>query len=260
MALNCPWVIDISCDQSTWDDAAPALQESAAAWAQDILWAATGRQFGACPMTVRPCLGWSGGQQSWGAWDMYGSWYPYIWNGQWYNAFCGCAGMCCCLPRPYTQAWLPTPVVSIVSVDIGGIELDPAAYRVDEKQWLIRQDGLMFPRCQDYNEAAGGVDTWSVTYLTGNVVPKSVLTAAGMLAIEWIKACSGAECQLPSYVTSVIRGGVEMTMPSLMDVMKLGLTGLPFVDQIIRAYNPDGLKKRGRVMSPDLPQMRITTS
>jgi hypothetical protein len=42
-------------------------------------------------------------------------------------------------------------------------------------------------------------------------------------------------------------------------MVKLGFTGLPEVDLVIRAVNPFGLPAPLRVYSPDLPSATMTT-
>jgi hypothetical protein len=131
---------------------------------------------------------------------------------------------------------------------------------VDDAQWLVRQDGLTWPQCQDYNLAAGMTGTWSVTYFRGTPVPGSVLAAAGSLACEYAKACIGQECRLPGRVSSIIRQGVAVTMVDVDTLLKTGYTGLIEVDQIIRVFNPSGLTHRLRLYSPDTEVVRVTTS
>jgi hypothetical protein len=91
-----------------------------------------------------------------------------------------------------------------------------------------------------------------------NLAPNDLLRyAAGMLAIEYYKACSGAQCRLPSGVTNVSRAGLTMDIPS--GLFPGGATGLREVDPIIRIYNPSGLKSPPRVMSPDSARGRVQT-
>lgn len=266
MPMTCPWMIDAGCDADYWNGLSPDMQARATAFATDVLWAATGRQFSACLMTVRPCMqGWG----NWGFWywDGYygdfsgGSWVPFIWDGQWYNG-CGCGGdgPFCCEPRWWTQAALRGPVASIASVIIDGVVLDPTAYRVDDQQWLVRTDGNRWPIHQDLNLDAGAVNTWTVSYLRGTEVPDALLAAAGSLAIQYAKACaSDATCRLNGRVTSIIRQGTQMTLVDPTVMLKLGLTGLEEVDLLIRSYNPGGLTHRRRLYSPDVEHNRVTT-
>lgn len=267
--MTCPWIIDPSCNQAIWDAATPAMQDNAAAFATDILWAATGRQFSACTMTVRPCMqngqwGWFRYNDGWnygGVGGGGGGWVPFIWNGSWFNGcgMCGNNGPFCCEPRWLTQVILLGPVASVTSVIINGVPVTPSAYRIDDGQWLVRTDGSTWPIYQDLNLDDGATNTWSVTYLRGVAVPKPLLGAAGTLAIEYLKACSGSDCRLPGRVTSIIRTGVQITMVDPTVLLEKGLTGIEEVDLLIRSYNPRGLDHRLRLYSPDVEYNRVTT-
>jgi len=260
MTGPCAWTIDTSCCATVWADASPGLQAAATAFATDILWAATGRQFGLCSLTVRPCLR----EGSWGflyynnGYGGFYGWQPFIWGGQWFNGVCGC-GLDGCVLAPYTQVSLLGPVADITQVSIEGVVLAPAAYRVDDQEFLVRQDGGHWPRVQNLDHVPGDVDTWTVTYHRGKSVPVSLNSAAGTLACEYIKACNGGECRLSGRVTSIIRQGVQMTMVDPTTLLEKGLTGLEEVDLLIRSYNPTGLSHRLRLYSPDVDSQRVTT-
>lgn len=265
-ASTCPWTIDTGCDATFWATLDPTIQARATAFATDVLWASTGRQFSACTITVRPCM------QSWGNWGWWynngyfldgggGGWVPFNWNGQWYNG-CGCgnAGPFCCEPRWNTQVLLLGPVASIQAVTVNGTILDPTTYRVDDGQWLVRTDGQTWPIYQDLNADAGAANTWTVEYLRGTQVPDALLAAAGSLAIQYAMACTGnSACRLNGRVTSIIRQGVQMTLVDPTTLLKMGLTGLEEVDLLIRSYNPTGLTHRLRLYSPDVEYNRVTT-
>jgi len=257
MSSPCVWTLDTGCCL-IWDDLSPEDQARASRFGTDVMWGLTGRQFGTCPITVRPCF--NNQYNGLGVWWSDGSFWPYVFNGQWFNAGCGCLGRCCCEPLPFTQAWLPGPVAGVSEVRVDGVVIDPAAYRVDDAQWLVRQDGDHWPICQDYNLAAGLTGTWDVTYFRGTPVPDSVLASAGTLACEYAKACLGQTCRLPGRVSSIIRQGVSIQMVDVDSLMKNGFTGLVEVDQIIRVYNPAGRTHRLRLYSPDTMVNRITTS
>jgi len=257
MVCDEAWDLSTYCCADEWAAAPVELQDRASRFATLVMWAATGRIYTVCPITVRPCLGNEWGLwNNWGVWGVDGTWFPYIWAGQWFNAFCGCSGLCCCEYKAYTSAWLPGPVSSVVSVDIGGITLDPSAYRVDDAQWLVRTDGSEFPRCQDFNQNAGLIDTWSVTYHKGRVPTPAVLDAAGTLACEYLKFCTGGQCRLPGRVTNIIRQGVQIELIDPTTLLDRNLTGLPEVDQVIVSINPFGQKAPMRLYSPDVARYR----
>ena len=255
----CGWTVPdpLCCDE--WEDLDPAIQSAAKDYGATILWAATGRRFGLCEVTVRPCgmkkcndgsvdfygYDWSGG-----------TWVPYIFNGTWFN--CACPGVCCCDPR--CQIRLAGPVESIVEVTLDGIAVDPDTYRVDEQYWLVRTGGECWPTCAEMNEDTGeGVLT--VTYMRGDPIPATLLNAAATLACEWGKACTGSgTCRLGNRVTNLARNGVTIDMTSPEDLLNAGLTGIFEVDQIIHAWNPYKLHERGRIKAPELRTPRTVTS
>lgn len=260
MAAPCSWVINPACCDN-WATADAALQQAATDWATMILWASTGRQYGQCPITVRPCglgtpcgdgsLNWSG----W--WPGVGGmgWVPYNFNGEWFN--CGCPAACSCDPR--CQILLPEPATGVSSVTIGGVTIDPSAYRVDNNRWLVRTDGECWPQCPDMN--TDDSDTvFEVAMLRGTPVPAPLLNAAGTLACEYLKACGGdRSCRLPSRVQELARNGVTVSFVDVDLLLDKGLTGINEVDMIIRALNPSSLPYRLRVRTPDVRPPRMVT-
>lgn len=260
----CDWLIDVTCVEN-WDTFPPTVQAAAQSWATYILWALTGRQFGACPVTVRPCgpkcqgpngyltfpvnAGASGAGFPWMV--------PWIDNGVWRN--CGCAGGCTCSAD--CEVRLLGPVAGIEEVRVDGIVLDPTAYRLDFDRAtpvLVRTDGECWPECQDMNAGTDEVGSFAVTYLYGTAVPMSGRLAAGMLAGEFAKACAGAECALPQQLASLTRNGVDVQVVDPTSFLEDGLTGIANVDLWIRAVNPARRPQRSRVFSPDITGPRIS--
>lgn len=244
---------------AAWERASEAERERAERMAVFVLWALTGRQFGRCPVTIRPCRkqcapntgGWAGS-----------SWVPVRSDGAWTNVRCGCAShpcSCTSICEVQLPGWLPEPV----RVHIDGEELSPDAYRVDNGRWLVRQDGDCWPNCQDLSLPDGEPGTWSVTLLTGMPVPPEGQWAAGQLACELVKACDsgpGGECRLPSGIQELHRQGVDIVFQDVQRVTNGGrLTGLPEVDLWIRAVNPHGVTRRAAVYSPELNLGRVQT-
>lgn len=252
------WALDTGCCP-TWGDYTPEVQADATAYATTIMWASTGRRFGLCTNVVRPCGRYRRNTPAIYGYEMAGgTWVPYIdSNGTWRN--CACPSMCCNC-HPDCEALLPFPVASVSEVTQNGLVIDPSAYRVDDRRWLVRTDGDCWPLCQDYS-ADSGDGTFQVTYLRGETVPPAVLTAAGILACEFAKACVGAgDCRLPGRITSLTRQGVSVNLVDTDTLMRNNLTGILEVDQIILAYNPANLHRRLRVWSPDQQVHRTTTS
>ena len=258
----CGWDVDTSCCPD-WDTYSDSLQQAGAEYGAMIMWATTGRRFGLCERTVRPCGGYT---SAWnlggGSFYSEGAWVPYIFNGVWRNCSgCGNSGFGCCTCAPACEVWLPGPVHSIPATGVSqdGEIVPVDAWRVDEAQWLVRTDGDCWPLCQDFNldEGAG---VFTVTYFKGLEVPGVLLRAAGELACEYAKSCLGAPCQLPQRMTSLSRQGVSVSLVDVDLMLRNGLTGLTTVDQVIRSFNPYGLTSKMRVSSPDYPSYpRITT-
>jgi hypothetical protein len=254
------------CCAEDWETFSPALQEQALEYAKTIVWAATGRQFGLCELTVRPCGRQCTNCPSGWFWDGEGSWTPYVFNGEWHNCWCGGSGPGgCCTCDPDCMVYLPGPVDSIVSVKVDGATLPVSGdagfnYFVLDQQWLIRTDtSACWPLCSDQNLGPGDPDAFEVTYLRGRAVPTALAMATSSYACEFAKACLGLECRLPGRVSSISRQGISISMVSPEDLLVKGLTGLWELDQLIRSYNPYGLQGRTRFYSPDTPEPRQVT-
>ena len=262
MAGPCAWDITFNDCCECWDALTPAARERAVNYATTVLWAATGKQYGACPQVVRPC-GRSCGNSDFAGWYWSnGVFVPYILNGVWRNCYGGCAGLGCSC-APHCQVYLPGMVTAVSEVVVDGFLVDPADWRVDDGKWLVRTDGDCWPYCQDFNVDAGlGVfndNTMQVTYTQGGEVPAALLDAAATLACEFAKACMNQPCRLTGRLSTVARQGVQLTFQNVDELIRLNLTGIPEVDQIIRAFNPAGLQRPLRVSSPDLPTQRVVT-
>lgn len=271
--LPCSWDVDTSCC-TEWDTYDPGLQQAAAEYGALMVWASTGRRFGACTRTVRPCrrdCESCGGAAGWYYSD--GTFMPYLFNGVWRNCWCG-TGDGCMQCSPTCQIWLTPPVSGIVEVRFSGSGVvDAGSYRVDDWQWLVRQGPAVsgsgatdcWPIRNDYNSPVTGPlapaddSAWEVTYLWGLPVPSVLQRAAGELACEWAKNCLGLPCRLPQRVTSISRQGVTVSLADVDQLLENGLTGLTTVDNVIRAFNPYRLVSRMKIASPDLPTIRRET-
>lgn len=260
------WTVDTSCC-SEWDTFSSDIQAAAKSYARLVLWAATGRRFGLCTVTVRPCGRYCSGNDGWG--DIYGYYWngegffvPYLFNGAWRNCWCG-NGAGCLSCQPDCQVYLDGPVNSIVNVIQNGSVVDPATYRVDNNTWLVRTHDESTDDCwilrQDYNKGITADQTLQVTYLKGLPVPPALARAGGELACEWAKACTGAACRLPQRVTSISRQGVTVSLADVDALLENNLTGLPTVDNVIHSFNPYHLQSRMQVVSPDIPLGRQQT-
>lgn len=258
MAAPCNWDINVACCQSYWDTLSPELQAVATEYATLALWARTGRQYGACPITVRPCGLYCNDSGYAGQYWSNGVFVPYIVGGVWRNCWCGNGDCCTCAPD--CQVYLPGPVTSVTSVVVDGVVIDPSTYRIDNEMWLVRTGGAGFcwPQCQDYN-VGFGPGTFFVTYTRGPAPPAALLAAAGTLACEYAKACQNQPCRLPAYITGLSRQGVDFTAVDPIALLENGFTGLWEVDGLIRDLNPYAMTHRPRLLSPDIDYPRMTT-
>lgn len=255
------WPVDTSCVDD-WDDTIPdtdppepkfseAQKEYAVALAGMTMRMLTGYRVGGCPVTYRPCrrgcteLTWrtypvgAGSSVPWG---------PVLVAGEWLNVGCGCTGSCGC--ASVHEVRLPTPAGAVTEIKLDGAVFPPSSYRLDQGGRLVRTDGGDWPICQDLNAPDSEPGTWSVSFAPGEPVDTIGARAAGVLAGEYVRACAGDDCALPSgVVTQVQRTGVSMqfqpgTFPG-------GRTGIETVDAYLQRWNPYALVAPSVVYSPD---------
>lgn len=245
------WTCDVSCES-------PTITGEAVEVATEVIWALSGRQFGLCTVTLRPCrrectdFPWpSGGYSEWAG----SSWIsPQLIGGAWFNVVCGrCTRGCSC--SSISEVLLPAPVHDVVQVKVDGVVVSGGEYRLDDNRVLVRL-GDEWPTCNDLNLADTEPNTWSVTARYGVEVPEGGAWAVGELACELIRARNGEDCRLPRNVTQLVRAGVTLQFPPLHELMAEGYTGLYLVDQFVATWNPAGLRRRSGVYSVDQPPHR----
>ena len=189
----------------------------------------------------------------------------YVIRGDGYDIFWGGTSWSDGLSR----ALLPNyPVTEIVEVKIDGDVLLADEYRLDGWRWLTRMedsdgDAQAWPDWQrrDRNDDRPG--TFSVRYLFGQNPPAIGSMAATQLACEIYKSCPGNEgvgdgvCAIPKNATRVTRTGITIELGSLNYDWQLRAwnTGMKLVDTFLQAYNPNGLRRRPAIWSPDAPRM-----
>jgi hypothetical protein len=247
--------------------ASPTVTGYAATTATHILWSLSGRQFGTCPVVLRPCRescweGQGGGYLGSYAypWSSYGG--PLAsagWDASyWFPLGCGSCvrGSCSC--NTVSQVWLPARVNDVTAVKVDGAALPGTSYRLDDNQFLVRTDGSLWPRCNDLNKDDTAVGTWSVAADYGITVPDSGRFAMGEMVCQILRALSNEDCQLPQNVVRLVRQGVTVDFPPIQALLKEGRTGLYLVDLFLTAVNPNGLDQRARVYSVDRMTPRRT--
>lgn len=242
MACTVPWVADTSCDQG-WADYDAPTQERALSLAWSTLRLLTAGRVGSCQVEDRPCTqdscdtcatGWM---------------HPQIVDGTWVNRMCGSSGCSC----KVHEILLPSAAV-VREVWVDGVLLLDYEWRLDRSNRLVRTDGRPWPVCSDSTAEFDEPGSFSVMYVPGIEPDAAGLMAAGVLASEYAKACSGAKCRLPGTVTSVVRQGVSVSMTE--GVFAGGITGVREVDVWVATVNPHRLVTPPTVWSPDAPQHR----
>jgi len=246
----CGWTIDPStlgvCDD--WLDRPEALRNAAVSMASLYLWAATGRQYGVCPVAIQP-------RQNMLAPEIYRDYPiwpgqdpvvsgPYLFGGRWFNRGCGS----CCNSGGCAIA-LRGPVVSVIEVIVAGEVVQESAYRVDVSKGaylLVRTDGQCWPSC------GAEPDDFQVTYGLGRELPLALQVATALLACEYAKHLAGGACALPARMTRLSRQGVELEVDtgSAAD----GTTGIRQVDDVVASLNPGRRQSPPVILSPDLPE------
>lgn len=257
----CDWPIVGSddCDALTESGIPQEIKRAAVTY----LWDWTGRQYGLCDLTIRPCrqdcpegsglyYGTSGHPGRAGA-----LWTPVLIGGEWLNLTCGrCRDVCGC-DNPSTLR-IPGPVDTVTEITIDGEVLAASAYRVDNRGTLVRQDGGQWPTCQDLGKAAGEPGTWSVTYSRGVPVPEGGKLAASVLACELAKAIAAPkDCRLPQRIQTITREGVTVGFLDSFEGIESGQTGIWLIDSWVASVTKR--PKRTRVLSPDTMPARVTT-
>lgn len=252
-----PWEPIFCC---TLPAGAAAITGSMVQAATEALWARSGRRFGLCEITLRPCRrscdgGWPFADQWW----EFGTWpRPLLYQGSWFNIACGgCGSGCSC--TVLEEALLPAPVNSIVQVKLNGSVMVTGSYRLDDARLLVRTDGGTWPVCQDMAAADTEDNTWSVTALFGEAVPTLGQLAVGELACELVKACVGQPCALPPNATQVSRQGVTVDLQALSELLDSGMIGLRNSDLFISTFNPNKLMAAPQVYDIDGPSFRRKT-
>lgn len=219
----------------------PDVWARAVAEAVDYLWSATARTYGTRTATYRPqTLGCTAGYRDAVPYlyGLYGFVVPTL-NGR--------------ADPSAAVLELPGPANSIAEVqlvdDVGTVTLPASSYRLDGN-YLVRTDGIGWPRMQNLIADDGDANTWHVIYDRGAPVPPGGQIAAYELAIEWVKKLTGADgCKLPWNVTTVSRAGVTINR----DITKmLTTTNVEAADRWVARVNPQGLQQQPSVWSPDI--------
>lgn len=249
-----PYVCDECCslDLNTVD---PALRDRAARWAAGFLWTATGKQYGGCPKTYRPCRegcapttnccgGFSGPAVRSVPWRAGGSL-------DWVNLSCGtCTKGCQC--SAVSEVYL-SDVDQVLNVRIDGVDYDPCSMvAVYDRSRIVRTDGGAWPVCQQLDRV-DGPGTWSLTVLQGLCVPDGGDWVTGTLMCEFLKSClKRDDCQLPRRLQTITRQGVTIGFNDRFENLGIMRTGIWEIDAWIEESRYVGAATPS-IISPELP-------
>lgn len=226
----CEWPVDVceGCCDAALEGMPPERRTALEAMAGHFLWSATGKRYGLCERTYRPCRQDCG--TYWG-----GRPSPYRVAGEWLNLSCGtCSGGCGC--DTISEVTI-ADTDSVVGLRIDGVDVDPLdAVAVYDRRRIIRTDGEPWPGCQNLS-STDGPGTWSITVMQGVPLPPGAEFVAGILTCELAKACAGDdECRLPRRIQTLSRQGVTVGFQdNTLESLSLMRTGLWEVDSWIEA-------------------------
>lgn len=250
------WPEPVICDDCcTLDlETLPAdLVQMAKEWAANFLHVATGRRYGGCPRTYRPCrekcapsLNCCGGYA--GTTLMTPVKLP--WSPEWVNISCGvCRGGCQC--SVVSEVVLPD-VGEVLAVRIDGIDYDPCGMvAVYDRSRVVRIDGGTWPTCQELSRI-DGPGTWSITITQGPCVPAGGAFTAGLLMCEFLKGCMQAgDCRLPRRLQTITRQGVTMGFADQFEQLGILRTGIWEIDAWIEQGRFAGAASPS-IVSPDV--------
>jgi hypothetical protein len=253
------WVEPFVCDECCTLDLAEVsqdLRDRAARWAAGFLWAATGRQYGGCPRTYRPCReecppvqnccgGYAGPSIQSVPWRVPGSF-------DWVNLPCGtCKKGCQC--SAVSEVWL-SDVDQVLNVRIDGVDYDPCGMvAVYDRSRVVRIDGGSWPVCQELGKV-DGPGTWSITVLEGQCVPDGGDWVTGTLMCEFLKSClKRDDCQLPRRLQTITRQGVTLGFNDRFENLSIMRTGIWEIDAWIEETRFVGAATPS-IISPELPR------
>lgn len=250
MDEDCLWPLDPACLTAEWEAFPPEVQTRAHALASATLRRLSGYRVGGCPITVRPCvLGCTDvslyRSRSWGPHQTA--------SGDWVNS-CGCQTECSC--TALCEVRLAAPVGPVAWVKVDGNDIPRTDWRVDGDRLVWTGAGdCPWPVCQDMTAGDDKPNTFAVRYLNAHAPDALAAYAAGVLAMEFAKACTGGKCRLPANVTSVSRQGVSYEVAA--GTFPEGTTGIREVDAWIGLWNPEGRRQATSVWWPGKREPRV---
>jgi hypothetical protein len=219
------------------------------ALASRVLWAKTGRRYGICRRTAKPC---STGEHDWAfvgiSENRHDDMNQHVHRHQ--------PGACRCW---LSALELPGPIAAVESVVYDGVVLPETAYAVkttghrarrvvlridldssgNPERWWNHNDIYRDPTASVLPDLPDEISpAWQVTWHQGRAVPEEGQGAAAILAEQFARARCGGPCTEPisTGLTQVARRGSTRKY----DPPTKGRTGNPIVDEWIGSVNPFG--------------------
>ena len=158
---------------------------------------------------------------------------------------------------PLVQAWTDDDHlwgrVRAVELDEGVV----AVYdiEVEEDHSFVADGFVVHNCCQRMDLPPTSVGTWQVQFTYGLPPPSAGVAACAELAYQFLllrlPSIPNSET-LPARIKELTRQGINALAIDPMDFLIHGRTGLIQCDYFIQAFNPHGLRRRAKVLSPDI--------
>lgn len=160
------------------------------------------------------------------------------------------SGLASCRELPFVR--LAEPVHRVLWVMIDGEMLAPSAYRLMDRNKLIRTDGQGWPGWQDLTNDLTETNTFAVRYEYGHHVDAVTKRAAIDTAVELLRLAQPdtGQRRLPPNVTSTRASGVSLTMQDRNQLIRELGSYLESVNRFMALHNPQA-EPVTAVYSPD---------
>lgn len=189
--------------------------------ATEIIWRLSGKQFGACPVTVRPCRQACTDTPTWGYWSG-NQWMPVLDNGSWFNTKCGKCGPSGCSCSELCEIDLPGPVAEVLSVTLDGAPLDLRDFRVDNFRKLVRT-GRHFTNTGDFVvDVVPDPDGVGQAHLGGMKLSNFNHVVGNFMSVIFPNTTLHVEGAAGDFITFNISPGMTLSYPPSWTVSGLG--------------------------------------
>lgn len=154
---------------------------------------------------------------------------------------------------------LAEPMRRVLWVMLDGALLPPTAYRVVDRNKLIRTDGQNWPAWQDLTKDLSEPKTFAVRYEFGTPVDAVTKRAAIDTAVELLKLAQPdpGQRRMPANVTSTRASGVSLAMQDRNQLIRELGSYLESVNRFMALHNPQA-ELQTAVYSPDTsPRLHV---